>query len=170
MTLRIITHNLIALCLLAMTGCGIFSYGGDDIDALQFAKELLKGQLDDQGIAKKIDLPIRVHYSITEKPMIDQELLVEFEMMTEQAIPVVRFAIETDEGLELTSNNFDEYYKGLKTRAIIKHRIKVTPKSENKFYVKLYVVTEVGEDKRAKVIKIPIAIGDYSLEDKPVTK
>jgi len=155
---------------ISLAGCGIFSFDDDNVNALEFAKELLKGQLNEQGVQKKIDLPIRVNYSITRKPMIDEELLVEFEIITEQAIPIVRFAVVTDEGLDLVSNNFEAYYKGLKTRQIIKHRIKVIPTSENKFYISLYVITEIGDDKRARLIKIPVAIGDYSLSDDPAPR
>ena len=155
------------IILTSLSGCSLFSFGSDDTNVLEHAKDLLKGQLDEQGVPRKVDLPIRTHYTIAKKPMIDEELQVDFEFMTEQAIPVVRFALTTDEGLELVSSDFEEYYKGLKVRQIIKHSISVLPKNENKFYINLYVVTEIGDDKKAKEIKIPIAIGDYSLKDNP---
>lgn len=164
-----IFRNYLTILLLAWlaTGCSLFSFDDDNVNSLELARELLKGQLNDQGVQKKIELPIRVNYSITRKPEIDEELLIEFEIITEQALPVLRLAVKTDEGLSLVSNSLDDNYKGLKSRQIIKGRVIVIPESENEFYVNLYVVTEIGDDKRARLIKIPIAIGDYSLPEKP---
>lgn len=155
---------LTLLVLTSLTGCSLFIGEGDDIDALELAKELLKGQLDEHGVQKNIHLPLRVNYSVSRKPMIDEELTVEFEFIAEQALPVLRFAVVTDDGLELVSNNIRDYYQGVAARQVIKRRIVVVPKSENEFYINLYIVTEIGDDKRARLIKIPIALGDYSLK------
>ncbi|MGD8785175.1 MAG: hypothetical protein PVG75_12105 [Thioalkalispiraceae bacterium] len=161
------TYLLIISLIITLPGCSIFSFSDDDINTLNLAKELLKSQLDEHGEPKKIDLPVRVHYTTTHKPMIDRELLVEFEFITEQALPVLRFAVTTSDGLELVDNDIEPVYRALKTRAVIKSRVEVMPTSENKFYLNVFVVTEVGEDRRAKHIKIPIAVGDYSLSDNP---
>jgi len=165
---RISSYFLYITLAFGLTGCGIFSFSdGDDINALNLANELLKSQLDEHGEPKKVELPVRVHYTTTEKPMIDQEQMVEFEFITEQALPILRFAVTTSEGLELVDNDIEPLYQQLKAREVIKTQLEVKPTSENKFYINLYVVTEIGEDKRAKHIKIPIAIGDYSLSDDP---
>ena len=157
----------ILLALVMLGGCSLFSFSDDDVNVLVTAKELLKGQLDEQGEQKKIKIPLRVNYSITHKAMIDRDMTIEFEFLTEQALPILRFAVTTDDGLELVSNNIDELYRGLKTREVLKRRVIVRPTRENKFYLSLYIVTEIGDDKRAKLIRIPIAVGDYSLSDNP---
>jgi len=143
-------------------------FGSDSDESVELlAKSLLKDQTDEHGEAKKIELPVRVHYTTTRKPMIDKKQVVEFEFITEEALPILRVAVTTSDGLELTDNNIEPLYETLVARQVIKSDIEVKPTSENKFYINLYVVTEVGEDKRAKHIKIPIAIGDYSLNDDP---
>lgn len=159
---------IFAVLLLSLSGCGIFSlFADDDVNTLNLANELLKSQLDEHGEPRNIKLPVRVHYTTTHKPMIDKKLLVEFEFITEEALPILRFAMTTSDGLELVDNNVESLYETLVARQVIKADIKVIPTTENKFYINLYVVTEVGEDKRAKHIKIPIAVGDYSLSDNP---
>ena len=166
--IRFSTSLLIVSLLLSISGCSIFSFSSDDdTNVLNLAKSLLKDQTDEHGEPKKVKLPVRVHYTFTRKPMIDEELLVEFEFITEEALPVLRFAVTTTDGLELTDNDIEPLYSKLSARQVIKSNIEVKPTSESKFYVNLFVVTEVGEDKRAKHIKIPIPIGDYFLSDDP---
>jgi len=165
---RFSTIVLFSTLAVSLTGCGIFSFSSDeDANVLNIAKSLLKDQTDEHGEAKKIKLPIRVHYTFTRKPMIDEELLVEFEFITEEALPILRFAVTTTDGLELTDNDIEPLYSKLSARQVIKENIEVKPTSESKFYINLFVVTEVGEDKRAKLIKIPVPIGDYFLSDDP---
>ena len=166
--IRFSTILIFSGLLVALSGCGIFSFSSEeDADVLNIAKSLLKDQTDEHGEPKKVKLPVRVHYIFTRKPMIDEELLVEFEFITEEALPILRFAVTTTDGLELESNNIGVRYEALKARQVIKRKITVTPTSESKFYINLFVVTEVGEDKRAKHIKIPVPIGDYFLSDDP---
>ena len=160
---------IFSVLLLSLSGCGVFSWfeSEDDVNTLNLAKELLKSQLDEHGEPKNVKLPVRVHYTTTHKPMIDKELLVEFEFITEEALPVLRFAATTSDGLELVDNDIEPVYKTLVARQVIKTDMTVIPTTENKFYINLFVITEIGEDKRAKHIKIPIAVGDYSLSDNP---
>jgi len=166
--IRFSTSLLIGSLLLGMSGCSIFSFSSDDdTNVLNMAKSLLKEQTDEHGEAKKVKLPVRVHYTFTRKPMIDEKLLVEFEFITEEALPVLRFAVTTTDGLELIDNEIEPLYSKLSARQVIKSNMEVKPTSESKFYINLFVVTEVGEDKRAKHIKIPIPIGDYFLSDDP---
>ena len=166
--IRLSTHIVIGTLFLSLAGCGIFSFSSDDdVDVLIVARSLLKDQTDEHGDPKKVTLPVRVNYTFTRKPMIDEELLVEFEFITKEALPILRFAVTTTDGLELVSNNIDEKYQALKTRQVIKSKIKVIPTSEKRLYVNLFVVTEVGEDKKARQIKIPVPIGDYFLSDNP---
>lgn len=152
-----------------LSGCGILSWfdEDEDSDVVVLAKSLLKDQTDEHGEAKNIKLPIRVHYTTTHKPMIDNSMVVEFEFITEEALPILRLAVTTSDGLELVGSNIGSLYKSLTARQVIKREIAVLPTSENKFYINLFIVTEVGEDKRAKHVKIPIAVGDYSLSDNP---
>lgn len=166
--IRFSTILLFSTLLAGLTGCGIFSFSPeDDVNVLNTAKSLLKDQTDEHGEPKKIKLPVRVHYTFTRKPMIDEELLVEFEFITEEALPILRFAVTTTDGLELTDNDIEPFYTKLSARQVIKENIEVKPTSESKFYINLFVVTEIGEDKRAKHIKIPVPIGDYFLSDDP---
>jgi hypothetical protein len=163
--LRLRTFLLIPALLLCLSACGIFSFSDDDdVNALNLAKELLKGQLDEHGEPKKVELPVRINYAISHKPMIDRNMVVEFEIITEQALPILRFAVTTSDGLELVDNEIEPLYRALKAREVIKSEVEVKPTAENEYYINVYVVTEIGEDKRAKLMKIPIAIGDYSLK------
>ena len=99
--------------------------------------------------------------------MVDQDLVVEFEFISKQALPVLRLAVTTTEGLELISSNIRERYEDIPVRQVIKRKVIVVPSTEDKFYLDLYVVTEIEEDKRAKHIRIPIAVGSYSLNNDP---
>ena len=71
--------------------------------------------------------------------MIDEKLLVEFEFITEEALPVLRFAVTTTDGLELTDNDIEPLYSKLIARQVIKSNIEVKPTSESKFYINLFV-------------------------------
>jgi hypothetical protein len=155
-----------------LSGCGMLSIfsSEDEVNTLNLAKSLLKEQVDEHGEPREVKMPVRVHYTTTRKPMIDHEMLIEFEFITEEALPVLRFAVTTSDGLELVDNDIDPLYSKLSARQVIKSEIEVKPTSENKFYVNLFIVTEIGEDKRARHMKIPIAIGDYSLSDNPTPR
>ena len=161
--------SILILSTFLVSSCGILSWfeSDDDTNTVNLAKELLKSQLDEHGEPRNIKLPVRVHYTTTRKPMIDEELTVEFELITEEALPIMRTDVTTSDGLELVASNMRRTYKALTARQVIKRELVVLPTSENKFYINLFIVTEVGEDKRAKHVKIPIAIGDYSLMDDP---
>jgi hypothetical protein len=160
------------LIMFNLSGCGMLSIfsSEDEVNTLNLAKSLLKEQVDEHGEPREVKMPVRVHYTTTRKPMIDHEMLIEFEFITEEALPVLRFAVTTSDGLELVDNDIDPLYSKLSARQVIKSEIEVKPTSENKFYVNLFIVTEIGEDKRARHMKIPIAIGDYSLSDNPTPR
>ena len=81
--IRLTTLILTSTMLLSLAGCGIFSFSSDDdVNVLNMANSLLKDQTDEHGEPKKVKLPVRVHYTFTRKPMIDEELLIEFEFIT----------------------------------------------------------------------------------------
>ncbi len=137
---------------------------------LVVAKQVLDQQKDANGEPRRVDLPVRINYAVSRKAMVDQDMEIDFEFITEQPIPVLRFGVETSEGLELVSSNIRERYESLKIRQVINRRVIVAPTSEDKFYLNLYVVTETGEDKRARLVRVPIAVGDYSLSDNPPSR
>lgn len=161
-----IRHILITLFFsLVLTGCSLFSE--EDSNVITDAKQLLEEQKDANGEPKPVKLPVRLNYSITRKPMVDQDLEVEFELLTEQAVPVLRVGLETSEGLKLDDTDFGEKFTELKIREVIHRKATVIPTSENKFYLDVYLITELGEDKKAKLTRIPIGVGVYSLTDNP---
>lgn len=161
----LITHSVFSLALFGLTACGLFSE--EDLDVVAVAKQLLQEQRDSRGEPVKVDLPVRVNYTVSRKAMVDQELEVLFEFITERPIPVLRMGVTTSEGLELAGSNLRERYQDLKIREVITRRVLVVPTTENQFYLNLYLITEVGEDKRARLLAIPIAVGEYSLNSRP---
>ena len=161
-------YSVFLLCCLAqflLNGCGIATRNN-----IELANNMLKEQQNEHGEAIRVALPVRVNYSISRKAQIDKDLLIEFEFITEKAVPIVSFAVKTSDGLDLIRHNIRDRYDGLKAREVIKTNVLVVPRSEAKFYVNLYVITEIGEEKLARLIKIPIAVGDYSLSDNPTPR
>ncbi len=153
------------LPLFMLSGCSWFGLGGDETNVVELANNLLKEQQDEHGVQVRVAMPVRVNYSISRKAQIDKDLLIEFEIITEKALPILRFALTTSEGLELDDHDFDPLYESLAARQVIKTEVTVIPLLENKFYLNLYVISEIGEEKLARLIKIPIAVGDYSLNN-----
>lgn len=150
---------------LFLGGCGLFVEA--DTDVITDAKQLLEEQKDTNGDPIKVKLPVRLNYSISEKQMIDQNLVIDFELLTEQPIPVLRIDLEVSDGLQLVRHNFRERFVNLGIRQVINRKVVVRPLLENKFYLNVYLITEIGEDKKARLLRIPIGVGDYSLTDNP---
>ena len=166
-----VLNYLIATCMLAtslmMAGCSLFSE--EDVSVITDARQLLEEQKDANGDPIDVKLPVRFNYTIGKKPMIDRDLEIEFEILTEQPLPVLRVGLVTSDGLELEDTDFREKFVDLKIREVINRYAIVRPTSENEFYLDVYLITEIGEDKKAKLFRIPIGVGDYSLKNNPET-
>jgi len=150
---------------LLMVGCSLFSE--EDVSVIIDARQLLEEQKDANGDPIDVKLPVRLNYAISKKPMIDQDLEIEFEILTEQPLPVLRVGLVPSDGLELVDTDIREKFVDLKIREVINRQATVKPTSENKFYLDVFLITEIGEDKKAKLFRIPIGVGDYSLSDNP---
>jgi len=158
---RIAFVLLLSLC----TGaCSWFMHEPDE-DAVKLAQDLLAAQKDQYGDPRPVDLPIQINYSVSRKPQVDQELKIEFQFIATQAIPVLHLGFTTSDGLKLVSSDVLERYQKLKPRQTFSKTIVVEPSEENEFHLNLYVVTESGQTRLAKLIKIPIAIGDFALKN-----
>ena len=167
MTIYRNTLLAVVVALFMVPGCSWFGSNEEESSVIELANNLLKEQQDEHGVQVRVAMPVRVNYSISRKAQIDKELLIEFEIITEKALPILRFALKTSEGLELDDHDFDPLYESLAARQVIKTEATVIPLLENKFYLNLYVISEIGEEKLARLIKIPIAVGDYSLNNDP---
>ena len=154
---------LICSVLLLLSGCGLLQHE-EDVDVVKVAQGLLAAQKDQYGDPLPINLPIRINYTVTRKPQIEREMQIDFDFIAEKAIPVVRIGMTTSDGLTLISSDVLERYLNLKPRQSFSKTVIVEPTEENEFYLNVYVVTEIGEEKLAKLIKIPIAVGDYSMK------
>lgn len=154
---------LICSVLLLLSGCGLLQHE-EDVDVVKVAQGLLAAQKDQYGDPLPINLPIRINYTVTRKPQIEREMQIDFEFIAEKAIPVVRIGMTTSDGLTLSSSDVLERYLDVKPRQSFSKTVIVEPTEENEFYLNVYVVTEIGEEKLAKLIKIPIAVGDYSMK------
>ena len=150
-----------------LSGCSWFGINEDETNVIELANNMLSEQQNEHGEQKRVALPVRVNYSISRKAQIDKKLRIEFEIITEKALPILRFAVKTSDGLELDDHDIDPLYQSLTARQVIKAEATVVPLEENKFYLDLYVISEIGEEKLARLIKIPIAVGDYSLNNDP---
>lgn len=148
-----------------MGGCSLFSE--EDVSVITDARQLLEEQKDANGDPIEVKLPVRLNYAISKKPMVDQDLEIEFEILTEQPLPILRVGLLPSDGLELVDTDFREKFVDLKIREVINRTATVKPTSENKFYLDVFLITEIGEDKKAKLFRIPIGVGDYSLTDNP---
>jgi len=157
----------VVLPMFILSGCSWFGINEDETNVIELANNLLSQQQDEHGEQKKVAMPVRINYSITRKAQIDKDLIIEFEIITEKALPILRIALKTTDGLELDGHNLEPLYQSLTARQVIKAEATVIPLLENKFYLDLYVITEIGEERLANVIKIPIAVGDYSLNNDP---
>lgn len=155
------------LILAALTGvlgaCSLF-VAEEDESVVSVAEQLLETQKDEHGEPRKIELPVRINYTINHKPVIDHELEVEFEFIAERPLPLLRIGLTVDDGLELVSSEIRELYRDIPARRVLKKTVLVVPAREDRFYLKLYIVTEAGEDRRAGLLKVPIAVGEYSLK------
>lgn len=159
MKLPLITTLLSATLLLG--GCSIL-FSSDDENVMEVANNLLEAQKNEHGDELKVDMPIRVNYSMHRKPVINKELEIELEFLPERDIPKLRLATFSSDGLEIVDGEMRDQYDDIKARQYFKRYVTVVPKEEDLYYLNLYVVTEIGEDKRAQHIKIPIALGIHS--------
>lgn len=154
---------LICFSIFLLGGCGLLQHE-EDVDVIKVAQGLLAAQKDQYGDPLPVHLPIRINYTVTRKPQIDREMRIDFEFIAEKAIPVLRIGLASSDGLKLESSDLQERYLDIKPRQSFTKSVIVEPTQENEFYLDLYVVTENGDDKLARLIKIPIAIGDYALK------
>lgn len=154
---------VISLALLAVAGCSLLQHE-HDVDVVQAAKDLLMVQQDQYGDPLPVKLPIQVNYTVTRKPQIGREMHIGFQFIALKAIPVLRIGLTTSDGLDLISSDVRERYLKLKPRQTFTKDVVVEPTAENEFYLNMYVITANGDKKLAKLIKIPIAIGDYALK------
>lgn len=152
------------LCVfLLLSGCSLLRHE-HDADVVVVAKQLLVAQRDQYGDPLPVKLPVEVNYTVARKPEIRHELHINFQFIALRAIPVLRIGFTTSDGLDLISSDVRERYLDLKPRQSFNRDIVVEPTSENEFYLNLFVVTENGDRKLAKLIKVPIAIGTYTLK------
>ncbi len=153
--------------LFMLSGCSWFGLNDDETNVIELANNMLKEQQNEHGEQIRVDMPVRINYSITRKAQIDKRMQIEFEIITEKALPILRFALKTTEGLELDGHNISPLYESLTARQVIKTEASVIPLVEDKFYLELYVISEIGEEKLAQLIRVPVAVGDYSLNNDP---
>lgn len=166
MQVYLLARHGILYCFLffLLGGCGLLQHE-EDVDAIKAAQGLLAAQIDQYGDPLRVHLPIRINYTVTRKPQINRELQIDFEFIAEKAIPVLRIGLNTSDGLELVSSDVLERYHNIKPRQSFSKSVIVEPRDENEFYLNMYVVTENGEEKLARLIRIPIAIGDSALKN-----
>lgn len=135
-----------------------------DADVVVVAKQLLVAQRDQYGDPIPVELPVEVNYTVVRKPQINRDMHIDFQFVALKAIPVLRIGFTTSEGLDMISSDVRERYLDLKPRQGFTRNIVVEPTSENEFYLNLFVVTENGDRKQARLIKVPIALGTYTLK------
>jgi len=153
------------LMILLCTGACSWFMPRPDEDAIKLAQELLAGQKDQYGDPVPVKMPIQVNYSVSRKPQVDRELNIQFQFIARQEIPVLHLGFTASDGLKLVSSDVLEFYRDMKPRQTFSKTIVVEPTAENEFHLNLYVVTESGQTKLAKLIRIPIAIGDFALKN-----
>lgn len=149
--------------LIQLSGCSLLRYKYD-ADVVVVAKQLLIAQRDQYGDPVPVKLPVEVSYTVTRKPEIHRDMHIDFQFTALKAIPVLRIGFTTSDGLDMVSSNVRMRYLDLKPRQTFTRDIEVEPTSENEFYLNLYVVTENGNQKLAKLIKVPVAIGTFALK------
>jgi hypothetical protein len=155
---------LICFSIFLLGGCGLLQHE-EDVDVIKVAQGLLAAQKDQYGDPLPEHLPIRINYTVTRKPQINREMQIDFEFIAEKAIPILRIGLTTSDGLKLVSSDVLERYHNIQPRQSFTKSVIVEPTEENEFYLNMYVVTESGDAKLAKLIKIPIAIGDFALKN-----
>lgn len=154
---------LIVISLFLLSSCAWLRHE-EDVDVIKVAQNLLAAQKDQYGDPKPVELPIRINYTITRKPQVDRDMQFDFEFIAEKEIPVLRIGLTTSDGLDLVSSDVRERYLDLQPRQSFIKTVIVEPTKEDEFYLNMYVVTEIGDEKLAKLIKIPIAIGEFALK------
>lgn len=155
---------IIGLLSLLLSACGLLSHE-EDADVIKTAEGLLAAQKDQYGDPLPVHLPVRINYTVSHKPQINREMQIDFEFIAEKAIPVLRVGVTTSDGLELVSSDVQQRYLKIKPRQSFTKSVIVEPSEENEFYLNLYVISEDGDNKLAELIKVPIAIGEYSLKN-----
>ena len=98
--------------------------------------------------------------------MLHDELEIEFEFIAESNIPVVRIGFETSDGLVLETGPKNLFKENIKAEEVFSLTIVVVPELEEEFDVHLYLYSEDTEDKRAKLLSVPIPVGQYKIESK----
>jgi hypothetical protein len=158
--------RLILWCviLFALGACSLLQHE-KDVDVVQVAQQLLTAQKDQYGDPLPVKLPVQINYTVSRKPQIDRDLHIDFQFIALKAIPVLRIGLTTSDGLDMISDDVRLRYLKLKPRQTFSRDVVVRPTAENEFYLNLYVVTENGDKKLAKLIRVPIAIGEYALKN-----
>lgn len=172
-TMRKLSLVFIVLSSWTLAACGIFNFAGEDdeSDIVEVSKKLLEKQVDKNDEPIKIDFPLRINYSLKTKALLNEDLEIEFEFIAESDIPKVRIAFETTDGLVLVSNDKRIFKDNIKANEVFTYRIIVVPEIEEQFYVHVYAYTIYSgsgdtEEKRAKLLRIPIPVGQYKIESK----
>jgi hypothetical protein len=154
---------LVLISFFLLNSCGLL-FHEEDVDVVKVAQGLLAAQKDQYGDPIPVNLPVNINYTVTRKPQIDRDMEIDIQFIAKKAIPVLRIGLTTSDGLNLISSDVRERYLDLHLRQSFTKTVIVEPTEENEFYLNMYVVTEIGDEKLAKLIKIPIAIGDFALK------
>lgn len=154
---------LLCISILLLSSCGLLRHE-KDVDVVKVAQDLLAAQRDQYGDPLPVKLPVSINYTVTRKPQVGRDLQIDIQFIAEKQIPVLRIGLTTSDGLDLISTDVRERYLDLKPRQSFTKSVVVEPTQENEFYLNMFVVTEIGEQKLARLIKVPIAIGEYALK------
>jgi hypothetical protein len=155
-----------------LSACSYFSFfstkQGDD--AVTIYKQLQEAKENEPATAAApatTEFPVRVNYAIKTKMLADHDLEIEIEYLALKALPVLKVGYTTSEGLDLITKTSKLRYQDIQQHQLIQHRIVVVPDEENEYYVNIIMVTEDGDVKTGKQVRIPIALGKFSLQQRP---
>lgn len=169
-TLRI----LFPLSFLLLSGCSwlsFFSSTPPEDEAVTVVNNLKTARETDPSVVTKMtNLPVRVNYEFKNKPQAHEDLDVDVEFLILKDINKMRLSYIASDGLSIDTPPWPQSFTDLKKFQTINQHLVIVPEAEDHYFLRIYVVTNEGDDLQGKEIVIPIAVGKVSLEASPQSK
>lgn len=167
-------RHILPFSFLLLSGCSWFPFFSStpaEEDAVTVVNNLKSARETDPSVVTKLsNLPVRVNYVFKSKPQVHEDLDVEVEYLILKDIHKMRLGYVASDGLSIDTPASPLYFEDMKKFQTLTQHLVIVPDAESHYFLRIYVVTNEGDDLQGKEIVIPIAVGKVSLEPSPQSK
>ena len=156
---------LLVISLVLLSGCTWLSRKphGFENDLLAAMQNPAAESVDEN---QSPQLPLRVDYELSQKPLHDQELLITLEINPVVDLANSAYAVKVPDAMALDEPQGVIGLGSLKARETYTEEVRLTPVREGLYDVEVFFIAEVpGQEKTIKIVKIPISIGPFQKSD-----